>query len=274
MAELLSVSASILGVVVPTMHGIRVLLADLKQLKDAPENLKALKHDIHSVESAVASVRAIEDGEWDTLGPEVSNNAKSTVQMIGTACSTFRNDLQNWTRHSQGQSLSWRDRSTFGFWKQSHIKSMKGQLQNCQATITNVVSIATLYSSIRHAHMTEDIRTIVAVRQGEISTAIQITNSQSAEVDRMIQDADAPDLMQDEECSNAARQLRGEQDALSLSQRLFDELLLKVQEPAISQAMAEHQARPVYNTSFSGANHGGQQIGVSNAPIHFTSGAR
>lgn len=142
MADPLSITAGIVGIVGPALHGIRLLSEDLKQIKDAPENVAALQSSIGSVEQSLLSLDRIGDKAWESLG--VAENTKTTVRICGETCDEFRNSLQRWTKHSKGNALSLRDRSVIGFFKQHHIESMEKKILNCQVTIIEAVSIATL----------------------------------------------------------------------------------------------------------------------------------
>ena len=144
MVEPLSLAANIAGVVIPALHGMRLLLRDLQDIKDAPKNVKDLENALFLVDRSLSSLQAIEPEDIGSLGPEVTDNVRSTIEICSAACDKFRTDLQQWTRHSGDEKLSWRDRSNIGFWKQAHIKSIQSQLQNCQVNITSVISTATL----------------------------------------------------------------------------------------------------------------------------------
>ena len=143
MADPLSITASIVGIVGPVLHGVRLLSDDLKQIKDAPANVVALRGSIGSVEQSLVSLDTIGDKAWESLG--VTEDTKTTIKTCGETCDEFRRSLERWTKHSKGNTLSLRDRSVIGFLKQHHIESMEKKLLNCQVTITKVVSIATLY---------------------------------------------------------------------------------------------------------------------------------
>lgn len=144
MAEALGVAASVVGVVVPALHGTRLLLDDLQKIKDAPKAVKRLEDDVRSVETALATLKTVEDREWNALGTLIADQSKTTISSCTQACSLFRTDLQRWTIHSEDGKLEWRDRAKVGFLKQGQMKAMSEQLQNCKLSITNVVSIATL----------------------------------------------------------------------------------------------------------------------------------
>jgi hypothetical protein len=144
MPDPLSVTASVVGITVPALHGIRLLLHDLQQLKDAPKAVKRLVEDVHSVDAALNLLQGVEEREWSLLGASVAEESKTTIDSCTQACDLFRTDLQRWTRHSDDGKLAWRDRTQVGFFKQGQVKAMSEQLQSCKLAITSIVSIATL----------------------------------------------------------------------------------------------------------------------------------
>ena len=144
MADPLSIAASIVGIIIPALHGTRLLLDDLEKLKDAPKTVKRLKDDVLSVDATLRLLQSVEDREWESLGTSVAEQAKTTVSSCTETCDVFRADVQRWTKHSEDGKLVWQDRVNVGFFKQSQIKAMSEQLQNCKLTINSVVNIATL----------------------------------------------------------------------------------------------------------------------------------
>ena len=144
MSDPLSITASVVGIIVPALHGTRLLLEDLQQLKDAPKIVKRLVEDVHSVDTALKLLQSVEDGEWDLLGSGIAEQSKTTISSCTQACDLFRTDLQRWTRHSDDSKLAWQDRVKVGFFKQGQIKAISEQLSNCKLTINSVVNIATL----------------------------------------------------------------------------------------------------------------------------------
>lgn len=144
MSDPLSITAGIVGIIVPALHGTRLLLDDLQQLKEVPKTVKRLLEDVHSVDIALKLLQGVEDGEWDLLGPGIAEESKTTISSCTQACDLFRTDLQRWTKHSDDGKLVWQDRAKVGFFKQGQIKAMSEQLSNCKLTINSVVSIATL----------------------------------------------------------------------------------------------------------------------------------
>ena len=140
MADTLSITASAVGIIVPALHGTRLLLEDLQQLKDAPKTVKRLVEDVHSVDTALKLLKGIEEREWGLLGEDV---AKQSISSSTQACNLFRVDLQKWTRHSEDGKLVWLDRANVGFFK-DQVKAMSEQLQSCKLAINLIVGVATL----------------------------------------------------------------------------------------------------------------------------------
>ncbi|KAJ5728947.1 uncharacterized protein N7483_003455 [Penicillium malachiteum] len=267
MADPLSMAASIVGVVGPALHSIRLLARDLEQIKDAPKSIAALRERINSVARALVTLEKIDDQEWEALG--VSDDAKSTIEKCGDSCKAFSEEIKRWTRHSQGNSLTLLDRSKIGFWKQHQITSMEKELQYCQSTITQVVSIATL--SLRNNGLSQPIRD---EKERQVTSSIQVTTAEVAELavrkkEIRMRGAAVDDDDKDElaEYEFASSQVSQEQKSLAKSQKLLEVLLAKIQEPNISQlATKMHQDQSVHVT-FGGNNHG-IQMGVNNAPMN------
>lgn len=144
MGDPLSVAAGVVGIAAPTLHYVRLLMQDLQAIVDAPDAIKTLTDELEAVSLALASVQAITDPQWKSLGEDVANQSKAAITLCKESCERFKASLDGWTRHSKDGSLSWRDRTKIGFLKQSHIKSMSEQLRNCHITLASVASIATL----------------------------------------------------------------------------------------------------------------------------------
>jgi hypothetical protein len=52
MTDPLSITASIVSITIPALHGARLLLDDLQKINDALETVERLKDDVHSVDMA------------------------------------------------------------------------------------------------------------------------------------------------------------------------------------------------------------------------------
>lgn len=152
MADPLSIGAGVVGLIVPALHGSRLLLDDLQRIVDAPKAIERLKTNLGSVEMALISLRAVNDTDWEPLGNPVAEQSKATIHTCAKACNLFHNDLHRWTKLSNGGKLSWKDRANIGFFKQRQIKAISDQLQTCQISINSVVGIATLWALVLRHH--------------------------------------------------------------------------------------------------------------------------
>jgi hypothetical protein len=144
MPDPLSITASVMGITVPALHGIRLLLQDLQQLKDAPKTIRGLLEDVHSVETALELLQRVEEKEWAHLGTDIAEGSKTTISSCAQACNYFRSDLQQWTRHSKDGRIAWQDRANVGFLKRDRIRAMSTRLQSCKLALSSLVGIANL----------------------------------------------------------------------------------------------------------------------------------
>lgn len=144
MSDPLTVAASVVSIVVPALHGTRLLLEDLQQLKDAPKAVKRLKEDVQSVDTALELLKSIDETEWRLISADVAEQSKKTISSSMQACNLFRLDLQKWIRHSEDGKMAWLDRANVGFFKKAQMMAMSEQLQSCKLTINLIVGVATL----------------------------------------------------------------------------------------------------------------------------------
>ncbi|OBT39258.1 hypothetical protein VE00_10179 [Pseudogymnoascus sp. WSF 3629] len=269
MSDPLSITASVVGITVAALHGTRLLLEDLQQLKDAPKTVKRLVEEVHSVNIALALVQDVEDREWELLSADLAHLLKTTICNCKQACDLFRTDLQRWTRHSEDGQLAWKDRANVGFFKQAQIKSMSEQVSNCRLTINSAVSIANLYISVRHSHITEEIKKTISTTQAEVKGAITTADKQLVVLESKLEDMDLSD---DDEAagsgegkSETLRQLEGELKAVKVSQKLLTELLSKSQEESVAKVAGN--LSPSTTVTFSGQNLG-FQAGTINGGVN------
>lgn len=111
--------------------------------------------------------------------------------------------------------------------------------------------------------MTGEIKEIIAEKQREITPAVQTTDTQLAQVTETLKTLNTLDDARRE--VDMVRQLQEEQSALTLSRKLLDELVAKLQEDSVSRASGEKQDYSAQVTF--GSQNSGLQIGVSHGPI-------
>jgi hypothetical protein len=144
MADPLSVSAGVAGLVGLALHGTRLLIEDVSKIRDAPKSLEDLRTDIAMVESSLKSLEGVRKSQLKLLGEHVYDQSRVAIGKCTSACDEFRGDLLRWTRRSRDGKLSWRDKTNIGFFKERRIVAMAKQLQSCRLTLSSVVGTATL----------------------------------------------------------------------------------------------------------------------------------
>ncbi|KAK4243177.1 hypothetical protein VTI28DRAFT_7188 [Corynascus sepedonium] len=266
-----STTAGVVGIVAPTLHCVRLLIEDLQNIAAAPDAVTVLTNDLQSAGLALASVQAVTDSQWKSLGGAVTAQSEAAITSCKTSCERFKTSLDRWTRHSTDGTLSWRDRATLGVFRQSHIKSMSEQLQNCNITLTSVASIATLHSSLQQTQAAEEIQKMISAKETAVNDAITGTDDQSAEVGAKLEALTLAELDEGEteaDQISATKQVAMEKKALGESRKVFEGLLA-----AIQTASANVQAGQGTTITF-GSSNSGQQVGVNSGTIRATFGGR
>ena len=105
MADPLSITAGVVGIIAPALHTTRLLLQDLQQLKDAPKTIKRLGEDVQSVDTALKLLQSVEEREWGLLGAGVAKQSETTISSNTQVYNLFRAELKKWTGHSENRRL-------------------------------------------------------------------------------------------------------------------------------------------------------------------------
>lgn len=144
MGETLAAAAAIVGLTVPTLHGIRLLTDDLNKVINAPRVIQRLTDELQLVHLSVACLQEIDDEQWEALGERVVEQSEKALTTCTAACDEVRGDLQRWTRRSKDGQRSWQERANIGFFKEKRITAMLEQLQSCKISLNTVASTASL----------------------------------------------------------------------------------------------------------------------------------
>ncbi|KAF2725922.1 hypothetical protein K431DRAFT_259744 [Polychaeton citri CBS 116435] len=272
MADPLSISTGIVSLVVPALHGARLLLTDVHKIIDAPEAIGRLGEDVDSVYANLTVLQNIEAPVWDSLGTVVAEHAKATITSCKLACDTIRLDIQQWTGTSPGENVSWRDRVTVGFFKEHHLRAASSQMQTHKLTLGSLVGTATLYSSLRGSHLTEDLRSGIVSQQNCTVAAIESIQTQVAVVERSLAEvrsssSESSANEEDVDMEAAIGQIEELMEVLQSSQTLLRELLSKYQTKDIEKVCAAN--RPTQITF--GRNYRGMQMGINHGSITWNS---
>jgi hypothetical protein len=125
------------------------------------------------------------------------------------------------------------------------------------------------YSSVRHSHITEEIKKTRSTKQAEVKGAITTADKQLVVLENKLEELNLSS--DDEEVAapkegkaEALRQLEEERKAVNASRKLLDELLSKSQEEAVAKA-AGNQSRATMVTF--GNQNWGFQAGTINGGV-------
>ena len=125
------------------------------------------------------------------------------------------------------------------------------------------------YSSVRHSHITEEIKKTISTKRTEVKGAITTADRQLVVLENKLEELNLSS--DDEEAAGsregkteALRQLEEESKGVKASQKLLNELLSKSQEETVAKA-AGNQSGPT--TVMFGAQNSGFQAGNINGGV-------
>ena len=144
MAEAVGLAAGIISIVVPALHGARLLLRDLEKITNVPDAIAKLKEDVASISASLVLLKDIDEPIWLSLGVRVADEFKATAESCEAACDVIRSDLQRWTKRSKGTTLSWLDRVQVSFFRDHQLKAHTARLHAYRLTFGTIVGTATL----------------------------------------------------------------------------------------------------------------------------------
>lgn len=128
------------------------------------------------------------------------------------------------------------------------------------------LNLTNRYSSVRHSHLTEEIKEMISTKQVEIKSAITTVDKQLVVLENKQEElnlsSDNEEAAESKDGEpEAVRQLEEELKAVKVSQKLLYELLSKSQEEAVAKA-AMNQSCPTTVT------FGNQNSGFQAGTIH------
>jgi CRISPR/Cas system CMR subunit Cmr4 (Cas7 group RAMP superfamily) len=124
--------------------------------------------------------------------------------------------------------------------------------------VTYKLILAYRHNSVRHTHMTEDLRTAITRLQEDVKRALANADRQLVLLDDKKEDVDRDD--DEEEWKPEKLQLLEERlKAMEASHRLLEELLSQAQEDMIAKAAAEDKSN---SSTKSAVVHGDQVSGM------------
>ncbi|KAL8290754.1 hypothetical protein RB597_008823 [Gaeumannomyces tritici] len=266
-----SITAGVVGIVGPTLHCVKLLVDDIQKIIGAPDTLKALTEDLEFLRLTLVSVKDITTPQWKSLGEPVVKQSEAAIASCKDSCDTFQASLKHWTRHSKDDgTLSWRDRTALGLYRDGHVKSMSGQLKSCCSALSCVSNVATLHASLQQTQATEAIQTTISTKEAAIADALAAMDEQLGQMnDKLValclsRPAEGET---DADKTSATNQVAMERKAMGESRQVLEELL------SVVQAAAQSASRSQGVTVTFGSHNSGQQIGTSHGSVVFNAKA-
>jgi hypothetical protein len=143
MADLLSVTASVVGITTAALQSVQFLAKTISDIKDVPDTIKSIRADLQAVEPILRNLSKALQGDDSQIAH--SDQIKSAVENCDRACTTFKSLLDHWMRHSTKENTFWIDRWRVGLFGQERIRSFKGQLSDCKGTLSVALSTGTMH---------------------------------------------------------------------------------------------------------------------------------
>ncbi|KAH7139589.1 hypothetical protein B0J13DRAFT_638482 [Dactylonectria estremocensis] len=248
MSDPLSIAASVIGIVGPTLHVLRILINDIKEIRDAPKNLRDLLGDLRLVGTALESIKSIQEEQWEILGRPTADLAIATIEKTIETLKEVDQDLE---KYSQKEKISKLDRGVLGFWKKKDLEGMSAQLHTCQASITSLTSTATL-----------EMVTVVSTSQDRINTSLTAVDQRLAEIERHLKEQHPVEAPLEPDAEDAAARAAREREELEAARQLLQGLLAQVKRVSEDAKKNRSSDRDYYNISF-GNDNKGVQLGVN-----------
>lgn len=135
MADPLSVTASVVGIVAAAVQGVQLLSNTIDKIRNAPEAVRSIQDEIQQLKPILTQLEsAINEGRSGLiLGSEI----KLALENCYRVCTKFSESLNHWMRHSTHNHMSMIDSATIGFLRQDQIRTLKEQLNGC----TKILSV-------------------------------------------------------------------------------------------------------------------------------------
>ncbi|KAJ4187543.1 hypothetical protein NW755_007036 [Fusarium falciforme] len=259
MSDPLSIAASVIGIVGPALHVLRILINDIKEIRDAPKNLKDLLGDLRLVGTTLESVKSIQEEQWEILGRPTADLAIATIEKTKGTLEEVDQDLE---KYSQKEKISKWDRGVLGFWKKKDVEGMLAQLHTCQSSITSLTTTATLHSSIKNAETTSEMAKIVSTSQDRINTSLTAVDQRLAEIERHLKEHHPVEVPLEPGAEDVSTRAAREREELEAARQLLQSLLAQVQRASEDAKKNISGDRDYYNISF-GNDNKGVQLGVN-----------
>lgn len=134
-----SITAGAIGITGFATTSIVQLRTLIDGLSEAQEVVKDVATGLASIDRLLAALQQLTISDETTSSAAREDLKKAgvaeAVNKCGDACSEFSKNLTKWTKHSSATKLSLRDRLSVGVWNREKIRTLRMQVQSCEATV-------------------------------------------------------------------------------------------------------------------------------------------
>lgn len=172
-----SITAGAIGITGFATTSIAQLHSLVDNLSEAQDLVTDVASSLANIERPLAALEqlSISDESTSVAAKEDLRKAgvAEAVNECGNACNEFSKNLTKWTKHSSTAKLSLRDRLSVGVWNREKIRTLKMQVQSCEATVQFAVTSTQLMVQLRSEKTSETDRENVKRQLQTLETKIQ-----------------------------------------------------------------------------------------------------
>lgn len=143
MADPLSITASIVGIIAATSQGIELLSNTIQNIRNVPESIRSIQTGIQQLKPLLTKLEFVIKEEPTEL--ILSTEIRDALGTCNRACTEFNVSLTHWTRHSSSEKTSVLDNAKIGIFRQGRIRVLNDQLNQSIKILNVTLDTATLY---------------------------------------------------------------------------------------------------------------------------------
>ncbi|KAH8727034.1 hypothetical protein GQ44DRAFT_825144 [Phaeosphaeriaceae sp. PMI808] len=146
----------ITGVATASISQLHSLINGLGEAQDIWQDIVSSLEGIQRPLAALEKVSASDDAMLAAAKEDLKRmGVPEAVNKCGVACDAFGKNLRKWTKHSHTTKISLRDRLSLGVWNKEKIRTLRIQLQTCEATVQFAVTSTQLIVQLRAEKLSE-----------------------------------------------------------------------------------------------------------------------
>lgn len=176
---------AVLGLLAPAIEGASKLWDIVNNIKDAPEEIRFIKADLHAAVSVLDRMDSFcrgDDGRQ--IHGEDVGVLSDTIAACRESCAEFQKLLNRWLRHSKDGKVFWADRLRLALLEKGRIEAFQGRLVKYRTTITTILETDSVLKTTQQEFIPE------ATRNGIVESYTQQLVNKITEATAVAQDID------------------------------------------------------------------------------------